>query len=372
MEQDIRFCTAPDGVRLAFASHGRGPGLVKVAHWFTHVEFDWHSPLWRHWWDELGRDHRVIRYDARGCGLSDREPEAIGPETFAADLGTVVDAARLGRFALLGISQGGATAIRYTVAHPDRVSHLVLYGAYARGRSERDPTPQQRAESELLQSIVRSGWDAATPVFRRVFSSLLVPGASEEQLGWLDEIMRVSASPSMAVRLRREWAADNVTDLLGRVRVPTLVVHARGDQVVPFDEARLLASGIPGARLLPTDSRNHATLADEPAWRLFLDELRGFLGSTSTATLGPREPLTDRELQVLELVAAGLTNERIADRLLLSPRTVERHLSNSYAKLELSGPSARAAAAAYLARLGPGREPAAGPRPPGARAESRS
>jgi pimeloyl-ACP methyl ester carboxylesterase/DNA-binding CsgD family transcriptional regulator len=295
----------------------------------------------------------VVRYDARGCGLSDREPQAIGPAAFAGDLKTVVDAARLGRFALLGISQGGPTAIRYAIAHPDRVSHLVLYGAYARGRSQRDPTAKQRAEADLLQSIVRSGWDAATPVFRRVFSSLLVPDASEEQLCWLDELMRVSASPAMAVRLRREWATDNVTGLLGQVQVPTLVVHARGDQVVPFDEARRLASGIPGARLVPLHSHNHVALADEPAWPVFLEALRDFLGSTAPA-VQPRQPLTGRELEVLELVAAGLTNDRIADRLVLSARTVERHLSNSYAKLNLSGPSARAAAAAYLVRSGAG------------------
>ena len=355
MEQEIRFCIAPDGVRIAYASHGRGPAIVKVAHWFTHVEFDWHSPLWRHWWEELGRDHRVVRYDARGCGLSDREPAAIGPQAFTADLDSVVDAASLGRFALLGISQGGATAIRYAVRHPDRVSHLVLLGAYARGRAQRDPTPQQRAEADLLQSIVQSGWDAATPVFRRVFSSLLVPDATEEQLAWVDELMRVSAKPGTAVRLRREWSTDNVTDLLSQVRVPTLVLHAHEDQVVPFDEGRRLAARIAGARLRPLDSRNHVALEGEPAWEVLLDELRAFLGAANPSHVAPVPALTARELEVLELVAAGWSNDRIADRLTLSPRTVERHLSNCYNKLNVSGRSARAAAAAYIARRDTGR-----------------
>ncbi len=350
MEQEIRFCTARDGVRLAYATHGSGPAIVKVAHWFTHLELEWDSPLWRHWWTELGRGRRVVRYDLRGCGLSDRQPTNLDLDAFVADLESVVDAARLGRFGLLGISGGGATAIRYALRHPDRVSHLVLCGAYARGRNRRDATPKQRAETELLQSIVNFGWDAATPVFRRVFSSLLVPDATEQQKAWLDELMHISTSPETATRLREVWSEDDLTGLLARVTTPTLVAHSQEDQLSPFEEARLLAAGIPGARLLPLDSRNHALLASEPAWPVFVTELRAFLGAPAAAPVPPREPLSSRELEVLELVAYGLANEQIAARLGLSTRTVERHLSNSYAKLDVSGRSARAAAAAYLAR----------------------
>ena len=350
MEQEIRFCTARDGVRLAYATHGRGPAIVKVAHWFTHLELDWNSTLWRHWWAELGRSHRVVRYDLRGCGLSDRQPPNLTLEAFVDDLESVVDAARLGRFALLGISGGGATAIRYSLRHPDRVSHLVLCGAYARGRRHRDATPKQRAESEMLQSIIHGGWDAATPVYRRVFSSLLAPDATEQQKTGLDELMHVSTSVETATRLRAIWSEDDLTELLARVTTPTLVAHSHDDQLSPFEEARLLAAHIPQARLLPLESRNHALLEGEPAWPKFLTELREFLGDPTDAPIRPREPLSPREHEVLELVATGLANDQIAAQLGLSARTVERHLSNSYLKLNVSGRSARAAAAAYLAR----------------------
>jgi pimeloyl-ACP methyl ester carboxylesterase/DNA-binding CsgD family transcriptional regulator len=363
VDQQIRFCTSPDGVRLAYATCGAGPALVKAAHWFTHVELDWHSPLWRHWWTDFGRDHRIVRYDERGCGLSDRDPADLSLDAFTADLESVVDAARLGRFALLGVSQGGPTAIRYAVRHPDRVSHLVLCGAYARGRRRRDVTPQQLAEEDLLQSIVRDGWGAASPVFRQVFGSLLIPRGTEEQVGWLDELMRTSSTPEMAVRLRNAWSDEDVTDLLGRVRTPTLVMHARGDQVVPVEEARLLASGIRDARLVLLESENHVPMAGEPAWQVILRELRAFLGGSPAVPQPASIPLSPRELDVLRLVATGLTNEEIADRLFLSVRTVERHLSNAYVKLQVSGRSARAAAAAFVARREP-RAPAP-PRPGG-------
>jgi pimeloyl-ACP methyl ester carboxylesterase/DNA-binding CsgD family transcriptional regulator len=349
VEQEIRFCTAPDGVRLAYATHGMGPPVVKVAHWFTHIEFDWHSPVWRHWWEEFGATHRVVRYDMRGCGLSDREPQRIDLDAFVADLEAVVDAARLGRFALLGISQGGATAIRYAIRHPDRVSHLVLCGASARGRLKWDLLPEQHTETQLLQSIVRSGWGAATPVFRRVFASLLMPDATEQQSACLEQLMRISVAPQTAGRIRDTWAGEDVTALLAQVDLPALVAHARDDQAVPFSEGRLLAARLPDAQFLPLDSNNHSLLGTEPAWRIFVDRARAFLGS-SAPRAAPSTALTDREREVLRLVAEGLSNAMIGDQLSLSTRTVERHISNIYVKLDVSGKAARAAAAAYLAR----------------------
>jgi pimeloyl-ACP methyl ester carboxylesterase/DNA-binding CsgD family transcriptional regulator len=350
VEQQIRFCTADDGVRLAYATHGRGPAIVKVANWVTHLEFDWRSPLWRHWWEEFGRGHRVVRYDMRGCGLSDRDPDELSLDAFIGDLESIVDAAGLDRFALLGISQGGAAAVRYVVEHPERVTHLVLCGAYARGRLQRDLTDEQREENELLQAIVRVGWGKPDAVFRRVFTSRFVPGASEEQMRWFDELMRVSTTPDMAVRLRDTWGVVDVSDLLDRVSVPTLVAHARDEVAVPFAEGRLLATQIPGARLVPLESRNHVLLATEPAWPMFLDEVRAFLGTPPAETKG-LEDLSQREREVLRLAAQGYSNDELAELLFISPRTAERHLSNIYAKLGVSGRSARAAAAAVFTRL---------------------
>jgi pimeloyl-ACP methyl ester carboxylesterase/DNA-binding CsgD family transcriptional regulator len=351
VEQQIRFCVAEDGVRLAYATHGRGPPLVKAANWVTHLEFDWHSPLWRHWWTELGRSHQVVRYDQRGFGLSDRDPDQLTLAAFVVDLEAVVDAAGLERFALLGISQGGTAAICYTVRHPERVSHLVLCGAYARGRMMRKLSPEQREEAELLRSIVRVGWGRADPVFRRVFTTRFVPEATPEQMEWFDELMRISSTPEMAGRMRDVWGEVDVTDLLDQVTAPTLVAHARDDGAVPFQEGMQLATRIPNARLLPLASRNHLLLATEPAWAVFVAEMNAFLGVRPSAPTVAVEELSARELEVLRLVASGLSNERIAEQLYLSARTVERHLSNIYAKLRVSGKAARAAAAAYASRL---------------------
>jgi pimeloyl-ACP methyl ester carboxylesterase/DNA-binding CsgD family transcriptional regulator len=351
LEQRIRFCSAPDGVQLAYAEHGEGPPLVKAANWLTHLEFDWDSPIWRHWLEGLGTGHRMVRYDERGCGLSDREFARDSLDAHVQDLEAVVDAAELDRFALLGISQGGALAISYAVRHPERVSHLLLCGAYARGRMRRSLTAPQREQEELLRSVMEVGWGRPDATFRRVFTMMFVPEATPEQMEWFDELERVSATPETALRLRRAWSQIDVTDRLGRISAPTLVAHARDELVVPFAEGRRLATGIHNARFLPLEGRNHILLADEPAWPAFLAEARGFLGTDIEPPTPTLDELSPREVEVLELVAAGLSNEEISARLYLSVRTVERHLSNVYAKLRISGKAARAAAAARFTSI---------------------
>jgi DNA-binding NarL/FixJ family response regulator len=263
----------------------------------------------------------------------------------------VVDAAGLGRFALLGVSQGAAIAIVYAALHPERLTHLILYGGYARGRKFRDP--EQRLHEEALISAIRAGWTDPNPTFRHVFSMLFLPNGTAEQMAWYDDLQRRSTSAETAVRLC-DARGINVVEFAQRVTARTLVVHAREDRAVPVDEGRLLGALIPDARLVLLESANHILLSDEPAWRSFLLEVRGFLGTQRAPARSAVEELSPRELEVLELVAAGLTNEAIAERLCLSVRTVERHLSNVYAKLRVSGKAGRAAAAARLSRL---REP---------------
>jgi pimeloyl-ACP methyl ester carboxylesterase len=277
MEQEIRFCRASDGVRIAWAASGEGPPLVKAANWLNHLDFDWKSPIWRHWFSELSATHRLIRYDERGNGLSDWDAEELSLDAFVRDLETVVEAAGVERFALLGISQGCAVSIAYCVRHPERVSHLVLYGGYAQGWRARG-SPEEIARREAMVTLAREGWGRDNPAYRQVFTSLYVPEATREEMDWFNDLQRVSCSPESAERIMRTLGSFDVGSLLGRVEVPTLVIHAREDAVVPFSQGRTLASGIPGARFVPLESRNHLLLGHEPAFARFLDEVRDFLG----------------------------------------------------------------------------------------------
>jgi pimeloyl-ACP methyl ester carboxylesterase/DNA-binding CsgD family transcriptional regulator len=350
VDQQIRFCITADGVQIAYAIHGQGPPLVKAANWFTHVERDWQSPVWQHWLADLGKTHTVVRYDERGCGLSDRETFEYSFETWISDLEAVVGDAGLDRFALLGISQGAALAIAYAVRFPERVSQLVLCGGYALGMLRRATSPEAREEAALRLSLMRVGWGRSDPVFRRVFTTQFVPGGTEEQMSWFDEVQRVSTSPENAARIQAVRYEIDVSELARQVTAPTLVLHATEDAVVPFEQGRLLATLIPGARFVPLEGRNHVLLADEPAWPSFVEAVRAFLGAPEPAAAGEADDFSRRERDVLELVAAGCSNEEIAQRLYLSVRTVERHLSNVYVKLGVSGKAARAAAAARFSQ----------------------
>jgi DNA-binding SARP family transcriptional activator/pimeloyl-ACP methyl ester carboxylesterase len=277
LEQQIRFCRTADGVTLAYASSGTGPPLVKAANWLTHVDHDWNSSVWRHWLVDLSRRHRLVRYDERGCGLSDWDIEPPTVESWVQDLETVVDAAGLERFPLLGISQGGPVAIEYAARHPDRVARLVLYGTYTQGRLSRAVTEEQRREHRLQVELARLGWGRDNPAFRQVFASQFMPEGSRELWDEFNELQRTTTSPENAARVLELTATIDVRALAPLVRVPTLVLHARNDQRPPFDQGRLLASLIPDSRFVALESCNHILLADEPAWPVFLNEVEAFL-----------------------------------------------------------------------------------------------
>jgi pimeloyl-ACP methyl ester carboxylesterase/DNA-binding winged helix-turn-helix (wHTH) protein len=277
LAQRIRFCTAADGIRIAYATSGTGPLLVKPANWITHLEYDWESPVWRHWLHELSRDHTLLRYDERGSGLSDRDADDLSFESWVSDLESVVDAAGLDRVPLLGLSQGCAVAVAYAVRHPERVSRLVLYGGYVQGIMARARTPQEREEAQLLTRSMPSFWGRDNPAFRLFFAARFVPEGTQEQMRWFSELTRVTTTPETAVKLRSTAAALDITDLAPRVRAPTLVLHGVGDAAVPFEQGRQLAALIPGARFVSLESKNHVLLEHEPAWPRFLEEVRSFL-----------------------------------------------------------------------------------------------
>ncbi|MFU8771236.1 MAG: alpha/beta fold hydrolase [Anaerolineales bacterium] len=277
LKQRISYCRSWDGTQLAYAASGSGPTLVKAANWLSHLEFDWHSPVWKHWLEGFSKDHTLIRYDERGCGLSAREVDEISFEAWVHDLEAVVDAEELEHFALLGLSKGVAIATAYAARHPERVSRLILYGGYARGRERRDVDRDKLEEIQMLSQMVRLGWGKENPAFRQAFTTLFIPEATPEQMAWFNELQRISASPETAYRIRQGSSQIDVTELAKKVKAPTLVLHARQDALTSFAEGRLLAENIPGARFVLLESKNHLLLEDEPAWGRFMAEVKAFL-----------------------------------------------------------------------------------------------
>jgi DNA-binding winged helix-turn-helix (wHTH) protein/pimeloyl-ACP methyl ester carboxylesterase len=277
LRQVMRFCTATDGARIAYSTVGDGPPLVKAANWLNHLEHEWESPVWKHWITDLSRHHVFVRYDERGCGLSDWNVPDFSFDAWVRDLDTVVDALGVERFALLGISQGGAVAAAYAAQHPERVSHLILYGAHARGWQHRGD-PQELEAYAALTQLVRLGWGRNHPAFRQMFTARFIPDAGPAEMEWFNDLQRITSSPENAARFMDQFASVDVRPLLADIVVPTIVFHCQEDGVVPFNEGRLLAAGVRGARFVPLPSRNHLLLEHEPAWQIFLRELGAFLG----------------------------------------------------------------------------------------------
>jgi len=278
LRQDVKFCTAADGTRIAYSVVGKGPPLVKAANWLNHLEYDWESPIWRPFLQALGGAYQLVRYDERGNGLSDWTVDDVSFEAFVSDLESVVEATGLEKFPLFGMSQGCAVSIAYAVRHPERVTHLILLGGYARGRKRRG-SQTDTEQADALLTLMRLGWGQENPAFRQVYTSLFIPGGSAEQMQWMNELQRRTTSPENAVRIRQAMNDIHVEDLLARVTVPTLVLHRREDAVAPFEEGRRIAAGIRGSRFVALEGRNHVVLAGDPDWDRILSEIKVFLNS---------------------------------------------------------------------------------------------
>ncbi len=330
--QDIRFTHSADGTRLAYAVHGKGPPLVRAAHWLTNIDRDWRTPVWRPWFDAIGARYRFHRYDSRGCGLSDREARDASLDVLVADLEAVVDAAKLDRFALLGISQGGAVSMTYAVRHPERVSHLVLLGAFARGPMRRNPTPDQIDGMQAELKLMEVGWGQDNPAYRQLFTNLMFPGATPEQAHSFNDLQRMSCTPEHAARLVSSFNDIDASAYLPRIACPTLVLHTRGDMCAPFDEGLFIASSIPGARLVPLETRSHVPMPGEPSFDRVIEEIDAFIGAPNEGNEAFGD-LTPRERQILEHIARGLDNAQIAAHLDLSEKTVRNHITSVFEKL---------------------------------------
>ena len=331
--QRIRFLRTDDGVKLAWAESGAGPVLVKAANWMTHLEFEWESPVWQHWIRFFSDHFRYVRYDERGCGLTDWVVSELSLDVWRDDLARVIDAAHPeGPVSLLGISQGAAACVAYAVQHPERVSRMVLYGGYARGAFHRG-NPDMAREYKLIVEAIRVGWGKENPSFRQLFTSRFIPEGTHEQLDWFNELCRRTTTAEIAAQLLLMRAKMDVVDLLDHVRAPTLVLHAREDNIVPPAEGRFLASAIRDAQFVELESKNHVLLAGEPAWPRFKEAVLDFFGKTAERADDPFASLSPREREILALLTEGLGNADIGERLAISEKTVRNHISKIYDKL---------------------------------------
>jgi pimeloyl-ACP methyl ester carboxylesterase/DNA-binding CsgD family transcriptional regulator len=334
LKQQIRFCESRDGTRIAYAVSGNGPLLVLAANWLTHLEYQWRNLSWDPLLTTLSQRYTVLRYDPRGCGLSDWNTKDISFDAWISDFEAVVAAAGIERFPILGVCQGGAIAIEYAARHPEQVSRLLLFGALSRGRLKRDGGPQEIEIARLRYDMARFGWAMETHAFLQAFASLWQPGGTTEHLRSWCELQKVTTSAEIAVRHLQ--LADNidVSSSARSIKCPTLVVHADRDRVIPMEEARRCAALIPHASFVQLQSENHLLLADEPAWPRFVEELAGFIPSQMPArTREPFSALSAREADVLELIAQGRDNAQIAASLDLSEKTVRNHITAIFSKL---------------------------------------
>jgi pimeloyl-ACP methyl ester carboxylesterase/DNA-binding CsgD family transcriptional regulator len=347
--QEIRFCGSRDGTRIAYATCGSGPPLVWVPHWIHHLKFDWDSPVWRPWLSMLSQRNTLIRYDFRGCGLSDRDGVQFSSDKLREDFEAVLQAVGLNRFALFAMTAGARIVLPYVVQRPNQVTHLALYGTSACGPLANSPPQAQVVETETRLKAMELGWPKDVPGYSQFFASLHVPDASPGQMQSHNDLLRLTTSVDNALRLLRTFFALDAREFLPKIRCPTLVFHARQDAILPFEEGRIVATQIPGARFVPLETRNHILVEHEPAWAPFWSELDQFLSAQhdrKASTPSLIDGLTPREREILEIVARGLDNHAIASKLRISEKTVRNHVSTILSKI---GAASRAQAVA-LAR----------------------
>lgn len=347
MKQRIRCTRSKDGTALGWASHGQGQPLVKTSNCPTHLELDLESPVWSHWVRFFGDHFHFVRYDERGCGLSDRDVEDLSFDRWVEDLEAVIEAAGIdGPVTLLGVSKGAATAIAFADKYPERVSRIIIYGGYAQGWGARgDPRGAQLYQS--IADLVALGWELENPVFRELITKRYIPNGNEEQIEWYNDLCLRTMSAAMAARLLKARADVDVRGLLGRIAVPVLVLHSNEDEVIPFAEGRLLATELPNAEFVELASRNHIVLKEEPAWVRFKEAILDFM--ERAPAVGATEPalgsLSRREREIVGLIGKAKSNPEIASELGLSERTVRNHASNLFRKL---GVKSRAEAILHL------------------------
>ncbi len=275
---EIRYCRTADGASIAYSVHGTGPMLVRVLGWFTHLEMEWEWPALRLIWERLAETHTVVRYDGRGIGLSSPWPEEFTEETRQIDLAAVLDAVGARKAALYGISEGGWTAAQYTSHHPERVSHLIIYGSYSRGirfRPGYDPE-----EVQALQTLMRKGWGRDTPEYRQIFTTAYFGSDADPGLvAHFNHLQRAAADGDTAARYQESLhRRDDARDVLAQIRTPTLVVHCRDDKIVAFEEGRLIASIIPGAQFLPLPTGTHYFPVDDDVTNRMAEAIARFTG----------------------------------------------------------------------------------------------
>jgi pimeloyl-ACP methyl ester carboxylesterase/DNA-binding CsgD family transcriptional regulator len=339
MKQNIQFCTAPDGVKLAYAVSGDGPPLVMAATWITDLESQRRSLAWQPWLEAFSTDHKLLSYDLRGCGLSDRNPPDLSFEALIRDFESVVDAAGFQQFSILAACHRGPVAIEYAARHPERVRKIVLYGAYALGRERRHDPPVEVEKTRVVASLVRAGW-VQDYALLQIFSHAFQPGGTIEHLHSWSDFQRAATSTETAARLLEiGWNVD-VREAARKIKCPVFILHPAGDQVVPIEAGRALVSLIPGSRFIEIDSENHIPLADEPVWPRLVSEIRSFLAEPAAATPArghdlPLGELTPRELSVLEGIAEGMDNAQLAAALGVSEKTVRNHITRIFDKIRV-------------------------------------